>query len=188
MKHTVTIGLHKMWPPLSPSLTHADFYFGGSVKEKVYSSSICHALSLCPRAPNVFAEYLQMSLSAHCSNWSIFLTSSVGVKCQSSALIASISSDILCAKRHIIILCVTVQFWRLISGWYIFLCKAKSNKLKIWRFQSSRICCYVFGEMVHLTLENDGITFLCGTGKYSSKDAASHPRRWEFWITLLLKS
>jgi len=100
-----------MWPPLSPSLTHADFYFGGFVKEKVYSSSICHALSLCPRTLNALAAYVQMSLSAHSSNWSIFLTSSVPVcvKCQSSALIASISSGTLCAKRHNIILSVTVQ-------------------------------------------------------------------------------
>jgi hypothetical protein len=101
-------------------------------------------------------------------------------KCKSSALIASISSDTLCAKRHIIILCVTVQFLRLLSRWYIFLCKAKPNKLKIWWCQSSRICCCVVGELVHLTIGNEDITSLCGTGHYSSKDAASHPRYGNF--------
>jgi len=56
MKHAMIIGLHKMWPPLCPSLTHVDFYFGGCVKEKVYSTSVCHALSLCPRIPNAIGS------------------------------------------------------------------------------------------------------------------------------------
>ena len=178
-----------MWPPVSPSLTHPDFYFGGCVKEKVYFSYVCHTFSLCPRPVNAIGSLTADVFWVHTAVKECYFDVLCRCWCkrQSCALIASISSDTSCAKRNIIILCVAVQFWRLFFLCYTYLHNEKSNKLKIWGLQSSGIWRCVDGELVRLTLENEGSTFLYDTGNYSPKDAASHPTRWEFWITLLCK-